>query len=144
MINRILLTEFDGRGHEVSAVVRSGLAELRKIYRRVQKKQIACEVDGKIVGVMSYEIRKTGLYIFGLLVLKKYRGAGVGRSLINEAKRIARRNKLSCLFIDTIKETGNVPIFESWGFKAFGDEPDDKYESDSHESLSTVKMEMKV
>lgn len=49
----------------------------------------------KIVGYLSYKIKKhhTGkLDVNQLVILEKYRGKGLGKKLMNEAKKIAKEN----------------------------------------------------
>ena len=51
--------------------------------------------ENKIVGYLSYQIKKhhTGkLDVDQLVILEKYRGKGLGKKLMDEAKKIAKEN----------------------------------------------------
>lgn len=43
--------------------------------------------------------------------------------------------------LDTIRETGNVPIFEKIGFRAFSEETTNELVSEKHATLHEVRME---
>jgi hypothetical protein len=55
---------------------------------------------------------------------------------------VARSRDCRCLSVYTIKECGTVPIYEKLGFTPLREEPAKWAESDRHQTLTDVYLEM--
>lgn len=133
-------------------------ASLRKVYRptrqAIQHKAtrkklrtvLVCKTDGKLTGSVDYEKREDTLHIIGLGVHPDYQRRGIARMFIDHLINLTRRLNLSKLSLYTVKQTGNVPIFEKLGFEVIKEEPTDKAttESVTGEDLIDVYMERKI
>ncbi len=59
--------------------------------------------DERIVGYLSYKIKKhyaIKLHVDQLIILEQYRGKGLGKKLMDEAKKIARKNNCDRIELD--------------------------------------------
>ncbi|HUS33153.1 MAG TPA: GNAT family N-acetyltransferase [Kofleriaceae bacterium] len=110
--------------HAVAAVSESALRTLRRVYRPTpaalaRKRDLAilprlvAVVEDAVVGTVEYVAGEDRLHLMGLFVAETYRRQGVARALVDELAILARGRPLS---LNTIRETGNVPIFERLGF----------------------------
>lgn len=106
----------------IERVSASGVAALRETYRpnddAIASKphslpRLVAVCDGELVGTVEYLLREDRLHLMGLYVLASHRRRGVGRALVDALHDLAGARKLS---LRTIRETGNVPIFERLGF----------------------------
>ena len=113
---------------EVSA---SALATLRQVYRPtpaaiLRRRELAllprlvALVDDQLVGTVEYALGVERLHLMGLFVAASHRQIGVARALVAELARLAHERPLS---LNTIRETGNVPIFERLGFAIVSETP---------------------
>ena len=139
--------EGDERG--IAAVSEAGVAALRRIYRptpdaiaRYRKMpalpRLVALVDNTIVGTVEYSLGDELLHLMGLYVAPSHRRTGVARALIDELSRIAGNRPVT---LDTIRQTGNVPIFERLGFAVLHEAPAENVESVSGEPLIDVLLE---
>ena len=140
----------------VTEVTASAIATLRKTYRpnrlaRANKGKIAgklnrivAEIDGRVVGTVQYYTHGSELRLIGLFVHADARRQGVARALVDKLADTARQLGLSRLTCHTVEETGNVPIFERFGFTVTRRESDDYSESDTHAELTDVEMVMRL
>jgi GNAT superfamily N-acetyltransferase len=107
-------------------------------------KRIVALVDDQVVGTVQYRIVGNCLHLVGLAVHPEYQRRGIARRLVESLDALARQFCLHKLSLYTIRETGNVPIFERLGFRAVAEKPDELAESDTHDQLIEVYMERTV
>ncbi len=100
--------------------------------------------DGNIVGTVKYRINRRRLHIIGLGVLPDKRRQGVARCLIDELFRLAASHDCSVMSLFTIKQTGNVAVFERLGFSAVREEFDTLAVSWTGGPLIDVYMERPI
>jgi GNAT superfamily N-acetyltransferase len=135
----------------VASVMGAATAQLRSVYRpsqqAVERARAAKDVrwllamDGnKAVGALRYVVEPGRLHL-GLGVIPEYQRKGVARSLVEFLAAKARSLGLAKLSLYTVKETGNVPIFEHLGFAIVRQEPAEGVESVSGSPLTDVYME---
>jgi GNAT superfamily N-acetyltransferase len=133
------------------AVMSSATSQLRRIYRpsfaaiaRAMStpgvRWLIALCDGQSVGALRYVAKSDALH-FGMGVLPGFQRKGVGRALIEWLAREASAQGLPKLSLFTIKETGNVVIFEHLGFRVIRVEPAVDLESTMGLPLSDVYME---
>jgi GNAT superfamily N-acetyltransferase len=103
--------------------------------------RLVAEIEGRIVGTVQYGPKGSRLHIIGLMVHPDHRRKGVARAMIESLAGIARDLGLTHLSLYTIKETGNVPIFERLGFTVLRGETAVWAESDKYDALTDVYME---
>ena len=103
--------------------------------------RLVAEVEGRIVGTVQYGIRGSRLHIIGLMVRPDHRRKGVARAMIESLALTARDLGMTHLSLYTIRETGNVPIFERVGFAVIREETATWAESDRFDALTDVYME---
>lgn len=126
-------------GDELAAVTASAIATLRQTYRptdaavaraaaRQSRRLVALE-RGEIVGTLEYDAG----HVVGLFVHEAHRRCGVARALLDALGPRA-------LSLFTIRETGNVPIFERLGFAVVREQLATDYVSDVHTALHEVYM----
>ena len=86
------------------------------IHRNISSFFVARDNNGQVIGCISvYKHNKHMGEIRNVLVEKKHRGLGIGKSLIQEAILMCRREfKLSVIWLDTQKPT----YFARYGFQA--------------------------
>jgi ribosomal protein S18 acetylase RimI-like enzyme len=141
---------------DVAAVVASAIATLRQTYRptraAIERKaarahaltRLVAVTDGEIVGTVEYEVAGDRVHVIGLGVLDAHRGRGVARRLIDELVDIAAGAGARVLSLYTIRETGNVPVFERLRFAVAAEKPAADCESDRHARLIEVFMERRL
>ena len=104
---------------------------------------VACWGD-KIVGTTQYYVEGGIMRLLGVAVHEDYRCQGIGRALVDRAVEWAREEGVSAVRVSTIKETGNVPIFERLGFQVIGENADDLCEGVNGEKVTDVEMEKRL
>jgi nickel-dependent lactate racemase/N-acetylglutamate synthase-like GNAT family acetyltransferase len=137
--------------HEVSGLA---VQALRRIYqptgspsdqpRVALAGRLVAEIDGEIVGTVGYRLGNDLLHIIGLMVHPDHWRQGVARRLIESLLQIAGTNGLRSLSLFTVKETGNVPIFERLGFKVITECEAADLQSVSGAALTEAYMEMRL
>jgi GNAT superfamily N-acetyltransferase len=137
----------------VEIVVASATAILRRIYRpgpeaMVAKSRIAWElsrvvavVDGEVVGTTQYYEKGDAICVIGWMVRQDWQRMGVGRALFSRLAEIAMVAGKRRLLARTIKETGNVLVFQKLGFAVLAEQPDTLFVSDLYSCLTEVEME---
>lgn len=134
-----------------AAVIASGIATLRQTYHptaaaiarkteRVLHRLVAVDGDA-IVGTVEYACNGERLHLMGLHTLETHRRCGVARRLIDALVVIANAHGARTLSLYTIRETGNVPIFERLGFSVMRDAPACDIASDHHAALTEAYLE---
>ena len=122
----------------------------RKAKSRIKNKEktrdefnrLIAESDNQIIGTVEYKTKDKRLHFMGLAVKETYRRRGVSRALINELIEIAKSKNQNVISLHTIKETGNVEIFNKLGFVSVREEIDKYSISDKFDELHDVYMEL--
>jgi GNAT superfamily N-acetyltransferase len=134
----------------IDRVVRSGVATLRRTYRpvpaaieRKAARSLArlVAIEGTIVGTVEYAIDGERLHAMGLHVLASHRRRGVARCLVDALADIASGAGAGRLSLYTIRETGNVKVFERLGFAVVAERAANDVVGEAHERLTDVYME---
>ena len=106
--------------------------------------RLVAVVDSRVVGTVQYYPSGDALRLVGLAVLEEYRCCGIARALVNHVLCLARRLSLVCLRVSTVKETGNVPIFQKLGFGVIRETRDGFCVTPDGSSVVDVELEMKI
>ncbi len=114
--------------NEGQAVFQMATAALREIYRPKKdvarrntttydpSRRLVAWQDGRVAGIVESIALESEIYIQGLAVHPSHRRQGVAKELLRHVIVAAQREGKRTLKLSTIKETGNVPIFERLGF----------------------------
>ncbi len=73
-------------------------------------------VNEEVVGTVQYYFANGILELFGLSVHEAFRRKGVARELVSHLKKFSQAQNLTAIRLNTMRETGNVPIFQRMGF----------------------------
>jgi ribosomal protein S18 acetylase RimI-like enzyme len=143
-------------GSAIEAVCRAAEADLRKVYRPNRKAlenraaiassltRLVALVGDEVVGTVMFRREPDRLHLMGLSVHINHRRIGVARSLVAAVEREAKRHGLRRLSLYTVRETGNVAVFERMGFRVVGEQEDRWSESDVFAKLTGVEMEKAI
>ena len=71
----------------------------------------------QIVGTLDGDYVAGVMYVSQLLVAHNKRGLGTGKKLMNEAEKVARKNKLHLMYLKTGLGWKSVKFYEALGFK---------------------------
>ena len=138
------------------AISYAAFSELRTVYRPTETAiankaerqeetvRAVAKIDQTVVGTLEYFVEKDQLYIIALAVYATFRRQGLARRLIEFVGEVARGLGRRIIATRTIKETGNVPIFERLGFHVVGEDIASWCVSDVHASLHDVHLERDV
>ncbi|MDA2933962.1 GNAT family N-acetyltransferase [Acidobacteria bacterium AH-259-D05] len=97
-----------------------------------------------VVGSLQYLVEVDRVYVLDLAVDPEYRRQGVARQLIDFVSDTAQNRGYKIVSTRTIKETGNVPIFQKLGFRVVSEEIAEWCVSDMYSSLHDVYLELDV
>ncbi len=106
--------------------------------------RIVAIVKDRIVGTASWYYEEDRLHVMRIGVHPDYRGRDLGQSLLNFMYDTARLKRIRKLAVYSVKEAGAVPFYLQYGFKVVSEEPAEWAESDTHDTLTDVYMEMPV
>jgi ribosomal protein S18 acetylase RimI-like enzyme len=89
------------------------------------KAGLTAEVDGNPAGMIILYIVPFKKFahqcLFGIIVSRPYRGKGIGRKLIEEAKKLAKEKfKIEILHLEAYEENPAIALYEKTGFKQYG------------------------
>ena len=126
------LTEDEIRGYSAPEyAIYSSIEKLRKIWdiENVLKdgfEVLVAEDRGKIVGFIVFKVEEDAGYIDNLVVGKKKRRKGIGRSLVEYVEHIAEARSCSLMKTDTTENAKRVPwkAYSFWirmGYKDTGE-----------------------
>lgn len=118
---------------------RSALAG--KARRDPELRRLVALMDDEVVGTVQYLVAEGRLHLIGLAVHPDYQQRGIARQLVESLSNRVRQLKLRRLSLYTIRETGNVLIFERLCFRVVVEKPDELSESDGYGQLTEVYME---
>ena len=134
-------------------IAQQAFDELRSIYRPKElampvaspkSVRLVAEADDQIVGTVLYTTESDRLHLRGLAVDSLFRRAGVATALIEYLIELAKTAGLKSLSLYTVKQTGNVTIFDRLGFHIVSEEPAYWAVSGSGIELTDVFMQKPV
>ena len=100
--------------------------------------ELVAVADDRVVGRLTYRREGRYLHLRNLAVDPSYHRRGVARELVETALTRAVEGGLRGLEVETIRETGNVPIFERLGFSVVSETPSELMEGISGETVTDV------
>ena len=136
----------------VADIERFATAELRKVYRptaaaSAKRSTLAPDLtglvallDGRAVGAVRYRVAEGRLSLLGLGVHPDFRRRGIAAALGQHLEAIGADSDCAFVSLYTVRETGNVAIFERMGFAVESEGPTDLFESPLGLALTEVFM----
>jgi len=121
-----------------------GEAATRQAERAKEGTRLVAEVDGRIVGTVQYAVHREHVHVVGLAVHPEAQRMGIGRALIVWIASLAPSLGRDVVRLDTIRETGNVEIFERLGFRTVRESIATWCASDDHSEVHEVMMERRA
>ncbi len=138
---------------QAKAIAKAAFSELRSVYSPTptaisnQPKSTAyvvAKMGQTVVGTLQYFDEGNRIYVFDLAVDTQYRHQGIARQLIDSTCEIARSLGYKTVSTRTIRETGNVEIFERLGFGVVKEETAKWCVSDRYKILHDAYLERRV
>lgn len=99
-------------------------------------------INQQIAGTVQLANHQNHAHLIGLAVHPAFRQQGIARQLIQHSLQYARKWDHDTIVLETIKETGNIPIFEKLGFQACHERITENFVSMQFERLHEVRMEL--
>ena len=139
-----------------TTVFETAFAPLRSIYRptgaalarQAERAQVGtrlvAEIDGTIVATVQYDLHADHIHVIGLAVHPDFQRKGIARHLLDWICIQAKNLGQPAVMLDTIRETGNVPLFETLGFRITHEETATWCVSETYRELHDVKLERLV
>ncbi len=136
----------------IREVIASAVATLRETYRpsagTVARKaailgqlhRLVGVINGRVVGTTQYWIDGDAVRIVGLGVHSQFRRMGVATELVRCVAEIGDGLGAKRLVLHTVRQTGNVPVFEKLGFEVVSETEDQHSESSTYLTLVDVEM----
>lgn len=137
---------------ETAEIGRLAMVALRKVYQptshaisrraavSVDLRRLVAVLDGRVVGVVDYYFTENRLSFLGLGVHPQFQRRGVATALIRELERIGRGRGCAAVLLHTVRETGNVAIFERLGFSVESEDLTDLFELEGGMAAVEVVM----
>ncbi|WP_232105544.1 GNAT family N-acetyltransferase [Gimesia panareensis] len=137
----------------MAAISEAAFAPLRSIYRptgaaiarQAERAQmgtrLVAESEGTLAATVQYDQHADHVHVIGLAVHPDYQRRGIAGCLLEEICQRAILLAQPAVVLDTIKETGNVPLFEKLGFRVTHEEVATWCVSETYPVLHEVKME---
>jgi N-acetylglutamate synthase-like GNAT family acetyltransferase len=116
-------------------------AVARKFDQAGTWKRLIAERNRQIVATVEYRMATDRLSIRDLAVDPDFQHQGIARQIVDALAGIARADGLRALSIFTIRETGNVRVFEHLGFTVVSQEVATWCVSDAFATLHETYME---
>jgi len=138
---------------KVADVFEAAFAPLRSIYRPTaealasqddhlhKETRLIAEIEGQIVATVQYDQHEKYLHVIGLAVHPDFQRRGIAGCLLQWIWDHALTIGQHAIILDTIRETGNVPLFEKLGFRVVHEKIATWCTSENHRQLHDVKME---
>ncbi len=98
----------------------------------------------RIVGALEHRREEGRIHFRRLAVHPDWRRKGVARRLVEHLAAIGERQGARALSLYTVKETGNVPVFQRLGFEAVRESEAGYLRSDRFARLTDVYMERPI
>lgn len=130
-------------------------ARLREVYRPTAEHaarerespadldHVVAECDGRVVGTVRIRHDTDYWFVIGLAVDPAFQRQGIARAMLDWLYASACQSGHG-LALATIRETGNVAVFERLGFEVVKEEPATWCESDRFETLHDVYLVREV
>lgn len=140
----------------VAAVFDAAFRPLRSIYRPIgevaarqadrarEGTRLVAEIDGRLVATVQFDCHQEHVHVIGLAVHPDFQRLGIARRVIDRIAAEAPSLGYNLIVLDTIRETGNVPLFEKLGFRVFDEGVTSCFTSEVYPVLHEVKMERRV
>lgn len=137
----------------VADVFTAAFAPLRSLYRpnkatlthqhdhTYDEIRLVAEINGKLVATVQYDQHEKHLHVIGLAVHPDFQRRGIAGCLLEEIGQRACNMDRRLLVLNTIRETGNVPLFHKMGFPVVQEEIATWCTSEMYPHLHDVKME---
>ncbi|WP_278471392.1 GNAT family N-acetyltransferase [Gimesia maris] len=122
----------------------TGAALARQAERAQAGTRIVAELDGPIVATVQYDLHADHIHVIGLAVHPDFQRKGIARQLLDWICIQAKKLGQPAVVLDTIRETGNVPLFETLGFRITHEETATWCVSETYQELHVVKLERLV
>ena len=106
---------------------------------RPEDEHEAAEVD-RLATDSLRKVCEDHLSFLGLGVHTRFRRRGVAGALIGQLETIGRNCGCTAVILHTVRETGNVDVFQRLGFLVESEELTTLFESDRFSALSEVVM----
>ena len=119
----------------------TGVAIARQTERSHMGTRLVAEFEGALAATVQYDQHADHVHVIGLAVHPDYQRRGVARCLLGEIDQRAVLLGQPVVVLDTIKETGNVPLFEKLGFRVTHEAVATWCVSETWPVLHEVKME---
>lgn len=141
-----------GDDSELAEVDRIAIADLRKVYRPTTialerrasinpgLRRLVAVAQGRIAGTVQYYMGVDRLSFLGLGVHSDFRRCGVATAMVQHLERIGRARGCKAISLNTVRETGNVEVFERMGFEVESQAPTLLFESETASTLYEVVM----
>tara|TARA_R110002111_G_scaffold262860_1_gene341968 strand:+ start:85601 stop:86086 length:486 start_codon:yes stop_codon:yes gene_type:complete len=138
---------------DVAAVFKAAFAPVRLIYRPTtetlarqsnhtwEETRLVAELAGQIVATVQFDQHESHLHVLGLAVHPDFQRKGIAGCLLDWISAHASNIGLQSVLLETIKETGNVPVFEKLGFRVIQEQVAAWCVSERHEQLYFVSLE---
>lgn len=112
--------------------------------KRSSERRLVALIGGRVVGTVRYWIESQSVHLLGLATHPDFTKRGIARSLVENVEEQAREEGADSASLFTIRETGNVAIFEKLGYSVVHEESAKCFESDIYDTLVEVKMEKQL
>jgi len=122
----------------------TGEAVARQAERAKEGTRLVAEIEERVVGTVQIAGHEDHVHMMGLAVHPDFQRMGVARRMIEWVVARAPTLGHNVVALDTIRETGNVPLFESMGFRVVDEEVANWCVSDEYGELHDVRMERKI
>ena len=135
------------------AIAKAAFSELRSVYSPTQTAitnqpkstaYVVVKMGQTVVGTSQYFDEGDRIYLFDVAVDANHRRQGIARRLIDFVSDIARSLGYKIVSARTIRETGNVEIFERLGFSVVKEKIAEWCVSDKYPTLHDVYLERLV
>jgi N-acetylglutamate synthase-like GNAT family acetyltransferase len=129
---------------------------LRKYYNTTNKQTFKNQLKEKdvhslvavynqdIVATVSYYVQNEVTNIYSLGVLDEYRKNGITRKLFEHIEDLTKKVGAKKLSLNTIKETGNIMIFEKLGYKVIEEKVAVNAVSPDNQQVHEFRMEKDI
>ncbi|MBE8538876.1 GNAT family N-acetyltransferase [Geoglobus acetivorans] len=107
-VEEIIIAEYEHFGYSV-------FADLSKT--DYSKKVIVCEEDGEIAGFAVLYWDENSFHIGSLIVDDRYRGSGIGKALVDGAKKEAFKRGFRKIYADVSVSSSALDFYMSNGFE---------------------------
>ncbi|WP_442507236.1 GNAT family N-acetyltransferase [Novipirellula sp. SH528] len=140
----------------VATVFHAAFAPLRTIYRpnsqtvtsrslrQKDETRLVAELDQQVVATVQFDSHEGYLHVIGLAVHPHFQQRGIARRLLDWIELHVLSTARTTIVLETIKETGNVLVFEKLGFLIIREGVTNRFESDIYPELHEVKMKRTI